>query len=389
VDGSNSETQEALVELAAHREPLLRLCYRMTGSSADAEDVVQETFARALARPPADLGRDLRPWLVRVAMNLSRDALRARRRRGYVGTWLPSPHETAAISRHDPEARYGELESVTFAFLLALEALGPNQRAVLLLRDVLDYSVQETAAALELSEANVKTTLHRARAAMAGYDATRMPPTPQLQRRTRDALVALVLHLTTGNDAALEALLAADVRARNDGNGEFFAARKPVLGLRKVILFHRKVQPRLPRDVWQLLSGASLPRVALLEINGLPALVSELQHPLKPGVARRSVVRVELGRDGRIAEIDSVVASGKLQAIAFDRLERVSLRHLASVLFAGCKQPPPWRWLLPAARRLWTRAASRLDGAWSAVDSPSNLGLARSMRISDLRAVRA
>ena len=248
---------------------------------------------------------------------------------------------------------------MTFAFLLALEALSPNQRAVLLLRDVLDYSVQATAEALGLSEANVKTTLHRARAAMARYDAERVPLTPQLQRRTRDALMALVLHLTTGNDAALEALLAADVRARNDGNGEFFAAKRPVLGLRKVILFHRKVQPRPPREVWRLLSGALVPRVGLLEINGLPALVSELRHPLKPGVARRSVVRIELRHDGRITEIDSVVASGKLHAIDFDRLERVSLRALAGALLAGCKQPPPWRWLLPAARRLWNLASLR------------------------------
>ena len=79
VDGSNSNEHAALRELAVHREALLRLCYRMTGSTADAEDVVQETFARALARPPAELDRDLRPWLVRVAMNLSRDALRTRK----------------------------------------------------------------------------------------------------------------------------------------------------------------------------------------------------------------------------------------------------------------------------------------------------------------------
>ncbi|MFW6197805.1 MAG: RNA polymerase sigma factor, partial [Myxococcota bacterium] len=68
----------------AHDRLLWGLCYRMTGSAADADEIVQETFARALSRPPGDLEPSLRPWLVRVAMNLARDALRRRRRQSYV-----------------------------------------------------------------------------------------------------------------------------------------------------------------------------------------------------------------------------------------------------------------------------------------------------------------
>src|SRR6476659_6856336 len=103
-----------MLELTPHRDKLWRICYRMTGSASDADELVQETFRRALEHPPADLTRDLGPWLVRVAVNLSKDALRARNRRGYDGTWLPSPIETHdLVDRHglSGEARYGELES--------------------------------------------------------------------------------------------------------------------------------------------------------------------------------------------------------------------------------------------------------------------------------------
>ena len=172
---------------------------RLSGSRAaraDADDIVQETFLRAMARPPVRTDLPWRPWLVRVALNLGRDLLRARRRRGYPGPWLPSPvpldrsraaHLRPAGSDESPHARYDLVESVSFAFLLALEALTPAQRAVLLLRDVLDYSVKETAKALRMTAANVKTTHLRARRAMASYERDRVPGSSD-RRRGRGAL---------------------------------------------------------------------------------------------------------------------------------------------------------------------------------------------------------
>jgi RNA polymerase sigma-70 factor (ECF subfamily) len=141
----------------------------MTGNAADADDAVQETFVRVIEKPPPKLDQPLRPWLIRVAINLCRDILR-RRRRNYIGPWLPSPIPTAASDDppsyeprqpddESPGARYELIESISFAFLLALEALTPMQRAVLLLRDVFDYSTAETAVAMDITEANVKTTL--------------------------------------------------------------------------------------------------------------------------------------------------------------------------------------------------------------------------------------
>ena len=73
-----------------HRAFLWGLCYRLTGSAADADDLVQETFVRAMEQPPARLEDPWRPWLVRVALNLGRDLLRRRKRRPYVGPWALS-----------------------------------------------------------------------------------------------------------------------------------------------------------------------------------------------------------------------------------------------------------------------------------------------------------
>src|SRR5215467_3594464 len=84
---------------AEHKGFLWGLCYRMTGSAADAEDIVQDTFVRALEKPPADMDAPLRPWLVKVALNLSRDQLRRRRRLEYFGPWLPSPVMTDGDSQ--------------------------------------------------------------------------------------------------------------------------------------------------------------------------------------------------------------------------------------------------------------------------------------------------
>ena len=79
----------------------------LTGNAADADDIVQETFMRALTRPPADQERDWRPWLIRVAVNLGRDLLRYRRRRGHDGVWLPSPVEIEPPS-YEPVALTGD-----------------------------------------------------------------------------------------------------------------------------------------------------------------------------------------------------------------------------------------------------------------------------------------
>jgi len=290
------------------------LCYRMTGNAADADDLVQETFVRAWEQPPARTDEPWRPWLTRVAMNLSRDLLRRRRRRHYEGPWLPSPIETddeasppsfePVDEQGNPAARYDMLESVSFAFLLALEALTPAQRAVLLLRDVFDYSVRETADALGMGEPNVKTTHHRARRAMADYERDRRAPTRSLQEQTRRAMERFLNCLFSRDVAGAEALLAADVRHMGDGGGEFVAARKPVVGRQKVALFNLRLAELKPDDV----------RVTWRMLNGLPAIVIDLLRPPEK-YAPRIVTTCELDAAGDIKRIFNVLATRKLTAV--------------------------------------------------------------------------
>jgi RNA polymerase sigma factor (sigma-70 family) len=194
------------------------MSYRMTASAADADDVVQETFVRALSHPPARTDIPLLPWLVRVALNASRDLLRRRRKREYVGPWLPQPIELRADGAgsaliDSADVRYDLLESASFAFLLALEALSARQRAVLLLRDVFDYSVRETAVALDVSEGAVKTAHHRARRCMQDYDCRRSGVPAERTAEAQRALGELMSAVIAEDVAKVEALLTADARA--------------------------------------------------------------------------------------------------------------------------------------------------------------------------------
>ncbi len=295
--------------LQEHRQAVWGVAYRMLGVPADADDVVQDTFVKALEHPPAT-DRPIRPWLVRVATNLSLDRLRARRRRGYVGPWLPGPADVSALPDPAPgaEARYGALESSSFAFLLALEALTPNQRAVLLLRDVLDWSGRETAQALGLSETNAKVTLHRARRALAAYDRQPCRPDPALVERTTQALGRFLGALASGDPSAFQDALTAEARLLSDGGGEFFAAKKPVVGAAKIGGLYASLLVRRAQH------GPGMPQLEVVVLNGLPALLcADLDAP--PGDARRWVMRCEVDADGRVRELHSILATRKLAGL--------------------------------------------------------------------------
>ena len=188
---ARSGDQAAFAHLVEpHRRELQVYCYRMLGSLLDAEDLVQETLLRAWRRLDTFEGRaSLRAWLYRIATNACLDDLRRRPRRSLPQVSVPpaDPAEPLAppTSRPDlvgtlarrvaggrrgqPRGAFDRLESVTFAFLVALQALPPRQRAVLILRDVLDWHASEVAALLELTVSAVNSALHRARVTLAAH----------------------------------------------------------------------------------------------------------------------------------------------------------------------------------------------------------------------------
>jgi RNA polymerase sigma-70 factor (ECF subfamily) len=196
--GGDSDQFSGLTE--PYRRELQVHCYRILGSFHEAEDLVQETFLRAWKRLATYQGRaSMRAWLYKIATNACLDFLDQRRSRRLlpidVGpasdpsasiqppagdmTWLePFPDEWLEdASAANPEARYTESESISLSFLTALQVLPPRQRAVLLLRDVLDFSAQETADVLEITVSSANSALHRARVTLAGRYHGREPET--------------------------------------------------------------------------------------------------------------------------------------------------------------------------------------------------------------------
>lgn len=147
----------------AHRGLLFSIAYRMLGSASEAEDVVQDAYLRYAASAPPDV-RSLRAWLGTVVTRLCLDRLKSAhaQREHYVGPWLPEP--VVHVDREPSLARAVEQrESTTLAFLVLLESLTPQERAVFVLREAFDYEYDEIGEMLELSPANCRQLFHRAK----------------------------------------------------------------------------------------------------------------------------------------------------------------------------------------------------------------------------------
>ena len=224
----NGTHEELLEEL---RPTAFAIGYRMLGSVAEAEDVVQEALLRlheALQR--GERIESPRAYLATVATRLAIDQLRSARvrRETYVGEWLPEPLVTDSDA--DP-ARQAELaDSLSMAFLVLLESLSPEQRAALLLHDVFDYGYAEIAEIVGKSEDNARQLAARARRRVEEGR-----PRFEASREQREELARRFFAAAQEGDvAALEALLANDVVLHGDGGGKVPALARALYGSRRV-----------------------------------------------------------------------------------------------------------------------------------------------------------
>jgi RNA polymerase sigma-70 factor (TIGR02957 family) len=216
------QLDEAESAFAAARPRLFGIAYRMTGSVADAEDLVQDVWLRwQLADRAAVLNPEayLATAITRLAINESQTA-RARRET-YVGPWLPEPVDTSA----DPQVGAEQGAVLELAVLMLLEKLTPTERAAYVLREAFDYPYREIAEIVQTSEAAARQLVSRARKHLA--DERRVPVERADQRKLLEAFVAAA---QAGDLAGLEKLFAQDVVSYSDSNGAIRAAGRPLFG---------------------------------------------------------------------------------------------------------------------------------------------------------------
>jgi RNA polymerase sigma-70 factor (ECF subfamily) len=291
--------------MSADRERLLEelrpsafaIAYRMLGSVAEAEDVVQEGLLRLnLALDDGEIGSP-RAFLATIVTRLSIDALRSARarREHYVGEWLPEPVVTDPQS--DPLREAETADSLSLAMLVLLESLSPEQRAVLLLRDAFDYPYSEIAPIVGKSEDNVRQLASRAR---RHVDERR--PRFEPSRELRDELARRFFAAARNGDLkALESLLAEDVVLHGDGGGKVPALARSLHG-----------RDRVSRTLmaWYR-AGRFIPdaRIDDTVVNGQPGAIVRDGHGGVIAVWAIDVV------DGHIQTIRSVVNPEKLAHI--------------------------------------------------------------------------
>jgi RNA polymerase sigma-70 factor (TIGR02960 family) len=302
VDAAKAGDEAAFATLVdRHRRELHVHCYRMVGSFEEAEDLVQETFLRAWRRRDSfEGGPGFRAWLYRIATNASLDAIRSRSRRvASLGSfaevpWLqPYPDrllDEVAPSDAEPDAVVVARETIELTFMAVIQLLPPQQRAVLILRDVLEWSAAETAALLDTSVAAANSALQRARATLRAQ----LPQRPadraaaaDLSDDERALLQGFIDTHERGDVAAAAAIVRDDVRVTMPPNPWLYEGIEAIKGLMRTAF------DRQSMGDWRLVPTRA---------NRQPAAASYLRRP-GDSVYRAfklDVLRVE---DGAIAEI--------------------------------------------------------------------------------------
>ena len=285
------EVHIRLATFDQYRGFLFSVAYRMLGSVADAEDMLQETFIRWQQADTKDI-RSPRAFLITIISRLSINHLQSARvqREEYFGEWLPEPVITGFGS--DPLELVRVDESLSMAFLVMLERLTPLERAVFLLREIFEYEYSEIATVLGQSEVNCRQILRRARQHVAAM----RPRFKTSQSKKREMLEGFLKATGSGDLEALVAMLSKDAVLHSDGGNKGLAVPNLIEGAHNVARgILGSLQKLVPRDL--------VTRVE--QINGEPGVISYRNG--KP----YSVLTFSIGAD-RIRAIYVLTNPGKL-----------------------------------------------------------------------------
>jgi RNA polymerase sigma-70 factor (ECF subfamily) len=283
---------------ADHRSLLFSIAYRLLGSAADAEDVVQDAWFKWSANDRSQVS-DPKAYLARIVSNLSMERLRStrRQRETYVGPWLPEP----ILTQPDAAEDAATAESVSMAMLVVLETLSPLERAVFVLKEVFDFSYAEIGAAVERSESAVRQAGHRARE----HVQARRPRFATDRRKKREATERFFTAITGGDINELMELLAPEVTLWTDGGGKVRQAMRPIIGIDNVARWIAGASAR-PYEGVEIADMAA----EVVDINGGPGIVLT-------GAGRViATLTVDLDADGRIVTVHNVANPDKLHAVA-------------------------------------------------------------------------
>ncbi len=281
-----------VTEFEPRRTKLFGLAYRLLGSAAEAEDVVQDAYLRWDKADRAAIGHP-DAWLAKVVTNLCLNRLTAARatRERYVGQWLPEPVPTDLLG---PLDTVEQRDSVSLAVLVLLERLTPAERAVFVLREAFGYGHREIAEVMELSEANCRQLYRRAAQHLADHK-----PRFQPSREERERLAARFLAAAQNGDLrALEDLLADDITSWADSDGRQPVARNPVSGRERVARYFTGSWRKAPDGI----------AFTFAEVNGGTAIVASV------GNVPMAVVALDFDGE-RIAAVRIIANPEKLSHI--------------------------------------------------------------------------
>ncbi|SFE77492.1 RNA polymerase sigma-70 factor, ECF subfamily [Bacillus sp. OV194] len=227
-----------------HRPLLFSLAYRMLGSVQDAEDIIQDTFI-ALNGTEVEHIQNIKAYLCKMVTNRCIDRLKSARkkREQYVGEWLPEPLLTENTQSEDPAHQMFMKESVSMAYLLLLQQLSETERAVFLLKEVLQYSYEDIAEMVGKSSTNCRQIFHRAKKSIGPSEEKK------ITKKGASLTEQFFRALTSGDTDTLLSLLSVDATLVTDGGGKIKAAIFPILGADRISRFYQGILPKLPKDV--------------------------------------------------------------------------------------------------------------------------------------------